>query len=106
MDISEFQQRASDLFEQLQDGLDRYQDDLDYEFGHAKLVIQALTKPDVYVVNTQQAAFQMWMAGQAKAWHFDWDEQREDWYDAKNKIGIHEALSTCLSQLCGKAITL
>jgi CyaY protein len=35
------------------------------------------------VLNTQRPARQLWLAGGASAWHFDYDEQTTAWLDAK-----------------------
>lgn len=35
------------------------------------------------VLNTQRPARQLWLAGGASAWHFDWDETTRTWRDAK-----------------------
>ena len=35
------------------------------------------------VLNTQRPARQLWLAGGASAWHFDHDEARGTWVDAK-----------------------
>ncbi|MBX7195942.1 MAG: iron donor protein CyaY [Sandaracinaceae bacterium] len=35
------------------------------------------------VLNTQRPARQLWLAGGASAWHFDYDEARQAWTDSK-----------------------
>ncbi len=35
------------------------------------------------VVNTQRPARQIWLAANARAWHFSWDAERGSWLDDK-----------------------
>ena len=35
------------------------------------------------VINTQRPTRQMWVAADARAWHFDWHEDTGQWIDAK-----------------------
>ena len=35
------------------------------------------------VLNTQRPTRQLWLAGGARAWHFDWDEASGTWLDDK-----------------------
>jgi CyaY protein len=36
-----------------------------------------------YVVNTQRPVRQIWLAANARAWHFSWDEGSQKWVDDK-----------------------
>jgi CyaY protein len=37
------------------------------------------------VVNTQRPTRQIWLAANARAWHFDWDPRAERWLDDKGQ---------------------
>jgi CyaY protein len=37
------------------------------------------------VVNTQRPARQIWLAANARAWHFSWDEAQRRWLDDKGR---------------------
>jgi CyaY protein len=37
------------------------------------------------VVNTQRPTRQIWLAANARAWHFDWDEGGARWVDDKGR---------------------
>ncbi|MCL2448213.1 MAG: iron donor protein CyaY [Polyangiaceae bacterium] len=39
------------------------------------------------VVNTQRPARQIWLAANARAWHFSWDESSRRWVDDKGGGG-------------------
>ncbi len=107
MELSKYKSKAAELFEQLQDRLDEYEDAIDYDYGSAKLVIRFEQAPGVvYVINTQQAALQIWVAGEAKAWHFDWDEENSIWFDSKNEVELFAMLSSAFSRLTKERVQL
>ena len=107
MELSEYQRLAADLFERLQESLDNYEDAIDYDFGYSKLTIRFEGTPGaVYVVNTQQAAFQIWVAGQALAWHFTWNDEQSMWMDQKNDVELISLLETRFTNLTGQRISL
>jgi len=107
MDLSTYKKKASVFFDHLLEQLDLYEDDIDYDFGYSKLILRFDAKPgSVFVVNTQQAAYQIWVAGEALAWHFDWNEEKQLWYDNKNDVELISLLEDWFSKLTGKRIEL
>jgi CyaY protein len=52
------------------------------------------------VVNTQSATCQMWLAGAGRGWHFDYDEERGQWLDAK---GSGDELFAILRDITNRA---
>lgn len=55
------------------------------------------------VLNTQRPTRQLWLAGDARAWHFDFDEARHAWLDAK---GTGAELLSTLAELARQAANL
>jgi len=106
MDLTTYRRLTSLAFEALQDRLDAFPDLLDFEFGQGKLVIRPLNGNAPYVLNTQQAAQQLWLAGEAQAWHFDWDEGAQRWWDARHGVELYALLSARLSALCSTPLAL
>lgn len=107
MELTEYKKRAHELFERLQDKLDAYEDELDYDFGYSKLTVRFEDQPGVvYVINTQQAALQIWVAGEALAWHFDWQAESEQWFDSKNQVELIALLQEKFQKLTGTRIDL
>ncbi len=39
------------------------------------------------IVNTQRPTRQIWLAANAQAWHFSWDEATKAWLDDKGRPG-------------------
>jgi len=107
MELANYKKKATELFNRLLDSLDQYEDSIDYDFGSAKLVLRFDEKPSVvYVINTQQAAMQIWVAGEAQAWHFDWMDEKMYWYDSKNSVELFSLLDQKFSQLTNQRIHL
>jgi CyaY protein len=38
-----------------------------------------------FILNTQRPTRQLWLAANARAWHFDWDEAKKHWVDDKGE---------------------
>jgi iron donor protein CyaY len=106
MDLTSYRRLTSLVFEALQDRLDPFPDLLDFEFGQGKLVIRPLNGKPPYVLNTQQAALQLWLAGEAQAWHFDWDQEQQRWWDGRHGVELFSLLAERLSALCATTLSL
>ena len=44
------------------------------------------------VLNTQRPARQMWLAADAHAWHFDWNDAAGEWRDHKTDSELHATI--------------
>lgn len=83
MDESQYLQLAHDAFDKIQDALDDV-DPSDVDVDSAGDVVTLTMKDGVKcIVNTQRPTKQIWLAARARAWHFDWDEQKKQWLDDK-----------------------
>ena len=79
MDPQEYQRRADTCLQRVAawlEGLDP--DEVDYSVGDGKVTLEF---PDGmrFVLNRQGAASQMWFAAVDRAWHYDWDPERDTW---------------------------
>jgi CyaY protein len=85
MDDTRYSQLADETFKRLEtllDGVDP--DDVDVErSGH----VLTLTFKDgkKAVINTQRPTHQIWLAANARAWHFGWDDTQSKWMDDKGQ---------------------
>jgi CyaY protein len=95
MDERTFSSLSDAVFARIERGLAPVEDDVDCE--RAGDVMTLTFRSGVRcVVNTQRAARQMWMAANARAWHFGWDEARRAWMDDK---GTGHELCGVLAQI-------
>lgn len=61
---------------------------------------------DVCVINSHGAAREIWMAHDAQAWHFGWDEEASAWKASKTGEELYEVVNRTLSQRLKRDIAL
>lgn len=83
MDESRYLDLAHGTFRRLLDAFDAI--DVDEADAESAGDVITITWKDGSrcVVNTQRPVRQVWLAGGARAWHFDWDEASGSWLDDK-----------------------
>ena len=94
MDEAQYQQLADKAFRSIERGLaDVDPDDVDCELAGDVL---NLTFKDGKrcVINTQRPTRQIWLAANARAWHFSYDEPSARWLDDKGQNTEFFALVT------------
>lgn len=83
MDEQRYQELVRDAFARITrafDDVDPDQADLDSAGDVISIVCRDGVK---LVLNTQRPTRQIWLAGHARAWHFDWDEASGTWRDPR-----------------------
>lgn len=106
MDTKEYQAQTLKLFRKLEDLLDEWEDDFDYDKSDGKIEIIPEVRGGKVVVNTQRAIQEIWLAGNAKAWHFKFREDTQDWFAEAEKAEFYATLTKILSDRCGKKISI
>lgn len=87
MDESQYQHIADDTFRKLESMLEDVDaDEVDVERAGDVLTL-TFRDGKKAIVNTQRPTRQIWLAADARAWHFDWDASSSRWMDDK-KQGI------------------
>ncbi len=87
MNESEYQHLADATFKQIEHGL-RDVDADEVDLDRAGDVITLTFKSGVRcVINTQRPTRQVWLAANARAWHFSFDAATKRWMDDKS-LGI------------------
>ena len=85
MDESRYQQIADDAFR----AIDRMLEDVDADEVDCERAGDVLTitfaDGKKAVVNTQRPTRQIWLAANARAWHFSFDEAQGRWLDDKGQ---------------------
>lgn len=85
MDESRFQQLADAAFRRIEgmlEDVDAEQVDVERSGDVITLTFQNGRKA---VVNTQRPTRQIWLAANAQAWHFSFDEASDKWVDDKGR---------------------
>ena len=57
-----------------------------------------------YVLNRQAAANQMWFAAGARAWHYDWNDEKQQWLDDRDGHGLFDKIGEVVSEKIGRVV--
>jgi CyaY protein len=76
---------ADEAFRAIGDGLDSVDTDLVDCEAAGDVVTLTFAGGRKCVVNTQRPTRQIWLAANARAWHFSWDDGTRRWLDDKGK---------------------
>ena len=95
MDESTFQTRADEVYRKLGDRFENVDAEIvDCEIA-GDVVSLSFKSGQRCVVNTQRPTRQIWLAANARAWHFSYDEAKKQWLDDKGQG--HELFATIAS---------
>ena len=104
MDRSEFTREADRAFYRLLDALDDVDPDVVEAERTADIVHILFSDGTRFVVNTQSAAHQIWLAGGDKAWHFDFDAGKSEWTARRNGDELFSTLTSLIARKIGLTI--
>lgn len=106
MDKPRFEKLADDCLEQVAAWLEEFDpDELDFTPSDGVVTLE-FADGTRFVLNRQTAAYQMWFAAGARAWHFDWDEAREAWIDDKEGADLLRRIEEVVSKKLGRAVAI
>jgi CyaY protein len=102
MDTNEYARAADACLEGIADWLADIEDlDLTTRDGLIQIEFDDGAR---YVVNRQGAARQMWLAADARAWHYDLDPASGDWLDDRDHHRLHDRLVELVSEKVGRPL--
>jgi CyaY protein len=106
MDESTYLSLAEAAFRAIGDGLDAVDPDLvDCETA-GDVVTLTFANGRKCIVNTQRPTRQIWLAANARAWHFSWDAASRRWLDDKGRgEELFATLAGVLRQAAGVEVT-
>ena len=107
MNESEFNDLVDDMLVDIEDAVEDACDesgaDIDYETTSGILTL-SFSNGSQIIINRQAPLKQLWVAAKQGGFHFDYDEDSEQWRcDGKE---LYTALSEYASEQAGQAITL
>ncbi len=102
-----FADRAEALMARLETAVDRLADDFDIDVLRAGNVL-TLTFDNGHriVVNTQEAASEIWVAARSGGFHYRWQEADRRWTDTRTDDDLRPALARLIGAETGVAPTL
>lgn len=105
MEMSEYLTKAGHVFKTIEDKLEELEEDVDYDTADGKIEIIFENGSSPIVINTQRAIHEVWMAGGARAWHFKWDEQKNQWFAEAEQEEFYQRLAQLIEERIQKPIT-
>ena len=101
MDESTYQKLADRAFRAIGDAFE----DVDPEVVDCEIAGDVITLTFASgarcVVNTQRPTHQIWLAANARAWHFSWDPEQERWVDDKGRGDLFTTLRAIVKEATG-----
>jgi CyaY protein len=97
-----FPDRAEGLLSRLESAVDRIADDLDIDIQRTGNVITLTFENDHrIIVNTQEAAGEIWVAARSGGFHYRWNDASSRWRDTRSDEDIGVALARLIGSETG-----
>ena len=106
MNESEFQEIAEQTIEDMQDAIDNSGADIDYDEIGGVLTLEFEDGSKI-IFSKQGAMNQLWMAAKSGGFHFDYNEESEQWVcDSGDNEEMYKMLSRLSSEQSAEEIIL
>ena len=105
MENKEYLKRVEVLFQKVEDKLDEYEDDIDYDHTPDKLMLNFESSGEKVVINTQHAIKEIWLAGNSRAWHFQFLCDQDIWFAQAEQEEFYNCLASLLSDNLGHPVS-
>ena len=106
MNESEFQEIAEQTIEDIQDAIDNSGADIDYDEIGGVLTLEFEDNSKI-IFSKQGEMNQLWMAAKSGGFHFDYNEETEQWLcDSGDNEELYQMLSRLSSQQAAESVTL
>ncbi len=106
MNESEFQEVAEQTIEDIQDAIDDSGADIDYDEIGGVLTLEFEDGSKI-IFSKQGAMNQLWMAAKSGGFHFDYNEETEQWIcDSGDKEEMYAMLSRLATEQAGEPVSL
>ena len=81
------------------------EDDIDYEHTPDTLLINFERSGKKIVINTQRAIKEIWLAGNSRAWHFQFVSDKQIWFARAEQEEFYNCLGNLLSDILGQDVS-
>lgn len=106
MNEKEYAKKAEAVLKHLQDELDEFDPDEVEGFLSMGVLKVTFFERDICIINSHQAAKEIWMAYDARAWHFGWKEESGAWLCTKSGDELYRVVSDTLSRRLEREIEI
>ena len=90
----------------LVDQLDELDPDIVEGFLSMGVLKVTFYESEVCVINSHQAAREIWMAWDAHAWHFGWDAESNTWRCTRTGIELYENVTKVVNDRTGLGVSI
>jgi CyaY protein len=102
-----FMERAEALLSRLEAAVDRLADDFDIDvLRTGNVVTLTFENGHRMVVNTQEAAGEIWVAARSGGFHYRWDDAAARWNDTRSDDDLRIALARLIGAETGSTPVL
>ena len=105
MDNKEYFYRVSELFKKVEFKLDEFEDDIDYDSTPDKILVNIEKNGAKVVLNTQRSIHEVWLAGNSRGWHFQFQPEKEIWFANAEHEEFYHCLANLLSDNLGQEVS-
>ena len=106
MNESEFVDLAEATIEAIQEAIDESGADIDYDEINGVLTLEFENGSQI-IFSKQTPAKQLWVAAKAGGFHFDFDEDRQQWVcDSGEKEDLHAMLNRLSTEQAGELVEI
>ena len=105
MENKEYFARVSELFERVEEKLDEFEDEIDYDHTPDKLMVTFENNGEKVVINTQRAIREIWLAGNSKGWHFQFQQDKNIWFANAEQEEFYQCLAKLLSKILETSVS-
>jgi CyaY protein len=106
MNESEFQEIADQTIEDIQDAIDDSGADIDYDEIGGVLTLEFEDGSKI-IFSKQGAMNQLWMAARSGGYHFDFNEETEQWIcDSGDNEEMYSMLSRLATEQAGEEVSI
>jgi len=106
MNESEFQEIAEQTIEDIQDAIDNSGADIDYDEVGGVLTLEFENGSKI-IFSKQGAMNQLWMAAKSGGFHFEYNEDTEQWLcDSGDNEELYKMLSRLSTEQAGEVVVI
>jgi len=107
MDEREFNDQADAMLAKIEQALETCGADLDFEIKPGGVIELEFDNGSKIIVNRHTAAREIWVAAKSGGYHFKLDASTEgQWVGTRDGVELLAALSRCISEQAGAALSL
>jgi iron donor protein CyaY len=104
MDPREFSRLSDACLDRIVAWAERFDpDEMDFATGDGVVTLE-FADGQRFVLNRQAGNHQMWLAAGVRAWHYDWDAERESWRDSRDGHELWSRVAEVVGEKLGRKV--